>query len=107
MTSLEAIDERFFYLQLHFGELMEKCNGDAEKEGIVNQQFTDASTCHDEALDKIFSENAAAVKALREGLASNTASLKQQMQDDAQIVLILDTLTAGGELAQELLDKGQ
>jgi hypothetical protein len=32
MASLEAIDERFFYLQLHFTELMGKCNGNAEQE---------------------------------------------------------------------------
>ncbi|HWN08423.1 MAG TPA: hypothetical protein VNO50_03975 [Pyrinomonadaceae bacterium] len=101
--SLEAIDERYFYLKLHYNEMMGKCQTAAQEE-VVDTQFTKSVKDHDDALNKIFKENAAAVVQLRNDLIANTGALKQQMENDNQIVTILNTLTAGGELAKDLLD---
>ena len=106
MSCQEAIDQRYFYLQLHYTELMNKCTNSAQQNAIATQ-FTEAEACREEALDKTFNEGAAAVAATRESLRQNTASLEQQMEQDEQIVVVLGTLTAGGQLAQTLVGFGQ
>jgi hypothetical protein len=105
-TSLEAIDERYFYLTLRYNDLIDKCAGDGNQEATVDSEFTAATDAHNEALDKIFSENAATVVNLRNSLVANTADLKRQMDDDEQIVEILNTLTTGGQLAKNLVSQG-
>lgn len=106
MSSIEAISDRFFFLQLRFTELINKCTTEAQEEK-VNSEFTSASACHDAAINRVFNENASNVASLRTSLAANTSSLRQQMENDTQIVTILSTITAGGELASELLALGQ
>ncbi len=105
-TSLEAIDKRYFYLTLRYNDLIDKCGGDGNQEATVDSEFTASAAAHNEALDKIFNENAATVVGLRDSLIENTTELELQMNKDEQIVEILTTLTAGGELAQSLLDEG-
>lgn len=104
-NSVESIGEPFFYLRLNFVEMFNRCETDEERSDF-EKQFRASRRNFNKAINLTFSENAAAVKSLKDALKENTQAIKAKHESAKKMAEILSVITEGVELGKSLVALG-
>ncbi|HEY0429257.1 MAG TPA: hypothetical protein VGC76_15865 [Pyrinomonadaceae bacterium] len=104
-SQLALLEKQYAFLDKNFEKIFNKAPTDDEKIQF-RQDYTTARDNYYEALNRTFNDNDSFVKSLTKELKDTQTQIEQMTASFQNIVLLLDTITAGVRLASSLIVLG-